>query len=105
MAQSRTAFTWRELDTVKVLGRDEPVRIYEPLADKNRETQEQGMVASTYAEGLACWRARDFGKAAEWFGQTASIDPASALFAKRADKLASRPPQPDWAPVNTLEGK
>ncbi len=105
VARTGSAFTWRELDTVKVLGRDEPVGIYEPLAEKNRETQEQGMRAASYAEGLKCWRAREFARAAEWFGRNLDDDLPSRLFARRAGELASSPPPPDWRPVNTLEGK
>jgi adenylate cyclase len=105
VAQSRSAFTWRELDTVKVQGRDEPITVYEPLAEKNKETQEQSIRATTYAKGLAFWRARDFAKAAELFESAAGDDPPSRYFAKRARALAANPPPADWTPVNTLEGK
>ncbi|MBW7961898.1 CHASE2 domain-containing protein [Bradyrhizobium sp. BR 10261] len=103
--QSRSAYTWRELDMVKVQGRDEPIRVYEPLAEKNQETQEQGMRAATYARGLACWRAREFAKATELFESVAGDDPPSRYFAKRARSMAANPPPADWTPVNTLEAK
>ncbi|MDN3278489.1 adenylate/guanylate cyclase domain-containing protein [Frankia sp. RB7] len=103
--QSRSAYTWRELDLVRVQGRDEPIIVYEPLAEKNQETQEQGIRAATYARGLACWRARDFAKAAELFEGASGDDPPCRYFAKRARILAANPPPADWTPVNTLEGK
>lgn len=103
--KSRSAYTWRELDMVRVQGRDEPIRVYEPLAEKNQETQEQGVRAATYAMGLACWRARDFAKAAELFESAAGDDPPCKYFARRARTLAAHPPPADWTPVNTLEGK
>ncbi|WP_439405980.1 CHASE2 domain-containing protein [Bradyrhizobium sp. DASA03076] len=103
--QSRSAYTWRELDMVKVQGRDEPIRVYEPLTEKNQETEEQGLRAATYARALACWRARDFARAAELFESAAGDDPPSRYFAKRARALAANPPPADWTPVNTLEGK
>ena len=105
MSQSRGAYTWRELDTVRVQGRDEPIRVYEPLAAMNRETQEQGRRAAIYARGLACWRARDFAQAADVFESAAVDDPPCRYFAKRARALAANPPPADWTPVNTLEGK
>jgi adenylate cyclase len=105
VSQSRGAYTWRELDMVRVQGRDEPIKVYEPLAEKNQETQEQGLRAATYAKGLACWRARDFAKAAELFESAAGDDPPCRYFAKRARALAANPPPADWTPVNTLEGK
>ena len=105
MAQTGDTFAWRELDAIRVLGRGEAIQVFEPLADKGAESAEQTKVATAYAEGLACWRAREFSKAAEAFDGVAKIDPASALFAKRAKALAANPPSPEWTPVNTLEGK
>jgi adenylate cyclase len=102
VAESGGAYTWRELDLVRVQGRDEPIRVYEPLAGKN--LQDQGH-ATAYAEGLACWRARDFAKAAELFESAAGDDPPCRYFASRARALAANPPPADWTPVNTLEGK
>lgn len=103
--QSRSAYTWRELDLIRVHGRGEPIRVYEPLANKDQETQEQSNRAAIYAKGLACWRARDFAQAAQLFESTAGDDPPSRYFARRAQALAANPPAPDWTPVNTLEGK
>lgn len=105
VSQSRNEYTWRELDLVRVQGRDEPITVYEPLAEKNKETQEKAIRAATYAKGLASWRARDFAKAAELFESAAGDDPPCRYFAKRARALATNPPPADWTPVNTLEGK
>jgi adenylate cyclase len=105
MAQTGDAFAWRELDAIRVLGRGEAIKVFEPLADNGAESADQAKIAAAYAEGLSCWRARDFTKAADAFGQMAETDPASALFATRAQAFTANPPPPDWTPVNTLEGK
>ncbi|MET4045523.1 adenylate cyclase [Bradyrhizobium sp. RT6a] len=105
VAQTGNTFTWRELDAIKVIGRGEAIKVFEPIAEKGTESAGQTKVAAAYAEGLACWRAREFAKAADAFGQTAEMDPASALFGKRAIVLATNPPGSDWTPVNILEGK
>lgn len=105
MAQTGDTFAWRELDAIRVLGRGEAIKVFEPLAGKGAESAEQAKIAATYAEGLACWRAQEFAKAADAFEKMAKADPASALFAKRAKALTANPPPPDWTPVNTLEGK
>ncbi|UPK34016.1 adenylate/guanylate cyclase domain-containing protein [Bradyrhizobium sp. 186] len=105
MAQTGDAFAWRELDAIKVLGRGEAIKVFEPLAEKGAESAEQKKVTVAYAEGLTSWRAREFAKSVEAFESMATIDPASALFGKRARALAVNPPPPDWTPVNTLEGK
>lgn len=105
MAQTGGTFAWRELDAIRVMGRGEAIKVFEPLADKGAESTEQTKVAAAYADGLACWRTREFARAAEAFDGVAKIDPASALFARRAKALAANPPSPEWTPVNTLEGK
>ena len=105
MAQAGDSFAWRELDAIRVLGRGEAIKVFEPLAEKGAESEEKTKLAAAYAEGLACWRAREFAKAVDAFERTATIDPPSSLFAKRARALTVNPPPPDWTPVNTLEGK
>ncbi|WP_375310710.1 adenylate/guanylate cyclase domain-containing protein [Bradyrhizobium sp. A5] len=105
VAQTGDSFAWRELDAIRVLGRGEAIKVFEPLAEKGAESAEQKTVAAAYAEGLACWRAREFAKAADAFEGAAMNDQASGLFARRAKAYSINPPPPDWTPVNTLEGK
>ncbi len=90
---------------IRVLGRGEAIKVFEPLAERGAETAEQMRAAAGYAEGLAHWRAREFAKAADCFDHVAATDTPSALFAKRAKELAAYPPSADWTPVNTLKGK
>jgi adenylate cyclase len=98
-------FAWRELDAIRVKGRTRPVKIYDPLAERGRESPEQAGRAAIYAEGLTRWRARDFAGAVRCFTRTADADPPAARFLLRAQQLAAHPPGSDWEPVFTLEGK
>ncbi|MFY9625644.1 MAG: adenylate/guanylate cyclase domain-containing protein [Rhodoplanes sp.] len=98
-------FIWRELDAIRVKGRTQPVRIYGPVAERGRETPEQMALAAAYAEGLACWRARDFAGARDCFARIADADRPAALFLQRIKKIVARPLDPDWEPVFSLEGK
>ena len=98
-------FLWRELDAIRVKGRAQPMKIYEPLAEAGKETPEQAAQAQAYARGLAAWRERDFSGAMMAFSSTAKEDPPAAMFLERAKAYAYKPPGPDWEPVNTLEGK
>src|SRR4029077_10664855 len=98
-------FAWRELDTVRVQGRDEPVSIYEPLARHGEETPEQKVVTAAYRHALACWSARDFAGCIAAVAPVAAADPPSAILLQRAKKLLAHPPAHDWDAVNTLEGK
>jgi adenylate cyclase len=100
-----TAFVWRELDAIRVKGRTQAVRIYEPLGPVSEVAPQRMSHAVTYAEGLACYRARDFAAAAEHFAKAAYADPPSARFLLRARELVRHPPGPDWEPVNALEEK
>ncbi|WP_038966597.1 adenylate/guanylate cyclase domain-containing protein, partial [Bradyrhizobium diazoefficiens] len=105
VAQTGDAFAWRELDAIRVQGRGEAIKVFEPLAERDGESAEQKKVTALYAEGLACWRAREFAKAVDAFDRLAKVDPPSSMFAKRARALVANPPPLEWTPVNTLEGK
>ena len=105
VALTGAKFAWRELDAIRVKGRVDPVKIYEPLAESGQQTPRQSTNAAAYAEGLGCWRARDFADAVKCFDRVAEVDPPSALFRKRAKQLADNPPPQEWVAVNTLEGK
>jgi adenylate cyclase len=100
-----SAFAWRELDSIRVQGRDEPVGIYEPLARHGEETSEQKVVTAAYGHALTCWRRRDFVRCAEALAPVAAADPPSAILLQRSKKFLAHPPAPDWDAVNTLEGK
>jgi adenylate cyclase len=102
---TRTTFVWRELDVIRVQGRSQQVKIFEPLALAGQATADQLAVAGSYAEGLARWRARDFAGAAASFARFADYDPPSGAFLARAKVCVTRPPDADWEPINVLEGK
>jgi len=96
---------WRELDTVRVVGRSGQVRIYEPIALADELTEKQRALIEVYAKGLACWRAADFAGASGHFGRIAESDPPALFFLQRCRKLIVQPPPADWDHVHTLESK
>lgn len=96
---------WREIDAIRVKGRTQAVRVFEPLAAAEQETVEQAAQRMAYAEALSAWRARDFTAAAAGFARFAAVDAAAAKFEQRAREKAAQPPGADWEPVNTLEDK
>jgi len=98
-------FAWRELDSIRVQGRDEPVSIYEPLARHGEDTPEQKVIAAAYAHALVCWRHRDFAGCIAALAPIGAADPPSAILLQRAKTFLLHPPAPDWDAVNTLEGK
>ncbi|HSR06528.1 MAG TPA: adenylate/guanylate cyclase domain-containing protein, partial [Bryobacteraceae bacterium] len=105
VALTGAKFVWRELDTIRVVGRTSSVRIYELMAEAGQETAQQAASRVSYAEGLAQWRNREFEAAVKSFERFADVDKPSALFLDRANAFASDPPAQDWEPVNTLLAK
>jgi adenylate cyclase len=96
---------WRELDIARVVGRIDPVKIFEPLAEAGMETTTQKACASAYAEGLKRWRSRDFAGAFRYFGEFADRDPPSSSFLQRAAILMRQPPGLEWSPITALDSK
>jgi len=105
VAQAGNAFAWRELDAIRVKGRNQALKIYELLAPADGITAAQQQVVANYADGLSHWRAREFDQAATAFGRSAESDRPSALFRNRARELASNPPGADWDPIRSLQEK
>jgi adenylate cyclase len=96
---------FREIDHVRVIGRQAPVRIFEPLARREELTAEHQEIESRYALALREFRNREFGTAAAAFQALASAVPAASAFARRAMDLAVSPPPADWEGIHDLERK
>jgi adenylate cyclase len=105
VALTGQAFVWRELDTIRVKGRTEAVRIFEPLGLADQVASDLISRARAYGEGLMRYRTRDFAGAADAFARVARDDAPSAYFLARARELARRPPGADWEPINVQEEK
>jgi adenylate cyclase len=99
------SFTWRELDTIRVQGREEPINVYEPLAPLGAETMEQKAWSDAYGRALECWRRRDFAGCVDYLTPAAAADPPSASLLLRAKHFMLHPPGANWLAITTLEGK
>ncbi|MFL5385749.1 MAG: CHASE2 domain-containing protein [Longimicrobiaceae bacterium] len=111
-------FTWREvqahlvgreIDRVRVPGRDEPVGVYELIATKEQGVDERtAALVSGFAEALALCRARQFGAALEAFESLAEQYPddgPTAVYLERCQKNTVVPPPLDWDGVYQLASK
>ena len=105
MKAAGRGIVWRELDTIRVVGRQEPVVIFEPLALRDQETARQTECAAGYALGLLRWRSADFAGAAEAFAAFAGEDAPAARFLERAQRLLQSGRARDWTPVHDLASK
>lgn len=104
VALAGSGFAWRELDEVRVKGRNQALKIFELMARSDQLSETQQALIKAYGEGLAHWRAREFHLATEAFGRSAAADKPSALFRERAEQMAQQPGG-DWEPIRTLQEK
>jgi adenylate cyclase len=96
---------WREIDRVRVVGRDTPVALFEPLGAAGEIAAERQVLADAFAAALAAYRAGHFADAAVMFDALADSDPPSRIFARRARQLEALPPPLSWEAVTNLETK
>ncbi len=96
---------FREIDLIKVLGKDNEVRIFEPLGLADTLTGEQRADLDVYAQALAIYRKGEFSEAAAAFATLAERDPAADHMAKRCETYQKKPPDPDWDGIFVLDSK
>jgi adenylate cyclase len=96
------AFLARELDLIRVKGRQTPVKIYE-LIGKGGEKELPFL--DTFAEGLAEYKNRLWDRAELHFGSIASHDPPSKTYLERCRHYKTDPPRENWDGVFTQEAK
>ena len=98
----------RELDLIRVVGKEQAIRVFELLERKNQASVEMASLAGVFAEGLEAYRARDFATAEAQFQQCLKILPGdgpSTTYIARCHAYRDNPPTPDWDGVFTLETK
>ena len=83
-------FTFREIDLVRVKGKQKPVAVYELMVDNHE-------IVAPFAEGMELYRARDFARALPLFETLAANgDGASALYQGRCRDFLLHPPEELW---------
>jgi adenylate cyclase len=100
-----TAVAWREIDTVRVVGRSGPVRIYEPMGLARDVTEKEVSRMQVYADGLRRWRSQDFAGAGQIFERLSATDPPARFFLERCRQLIQNPPAPGWDHIYSLHSK
>lgn len=99
----------RELDLLQVIGKQEPVKVYELLGLKDLQlTENQKQALELYQEGLKLYRERNFQEAAAYMEQTYKLDPSchtAQIYVERANLYQIAPPPPDWNGVFVMTSK
>lgn len=98
----------RELDSVRVKGKANPVKIYELLGMQGEVTQNLQDFISRFETGLARYRDCRWDEASGMFEEALRIRPGDApsrLYLGRIEKLKKDPPPQGWDGVFTMESK
>jgi adenylate cyclase len=101
-AAVRDVILCRELDILRVKGKDEPTRVYEVVGEIGTES---GWI-TRYADGLALYRAGKWDEAITVFDELIAQrnDSASYEMKRRCLEFRQHPPS-DWDGIRTLESK
>jgi adenylate cyclase len=98
----------REIDFLTVLGRTEPVRVYEVLGHSGSLSDAEQKLCASFAEGLAAYRARDWDRSERCFAQCLAVMPTdgpATVFRRRLQLLRGKPLPMDWDGVWRLTEK
>ncbi len=98
----------RELDSIRVVGKTEPERVFEVLGAKGQVPADTLMRRDLFAEGLDAYRRGKWAEAKAAFARCLegdAADPAARTFLERVERLAAEPPREAWTGVWSLVGK
>ncbi|MBD3306284.1 CHASE2 domain-containing protein [candidate division KSB3 bacterium] len=93
--------TVRELDTVRVKGRDEPVIIYELFGYGSLYAKQQDLLAM-FSAGIEAYKQRQWSEAIGCFQDVLKLDredTPSKIYIDRCVQYSHHPPPPDWQGV------
>ncbi|HET6970237.1 MAG TPA: hypothetical protein VFH92_03845, partial [Phenylobacterium sp.] len=99
--------TLREIDLIRVKGKDRPVAVYESLGYRAREPGLKGLLA-LHAAGIEAYRARNWAAAGKAFDGALELYPADGpalVYRERCALMAKTPPPDDWDGVWNLTEK
>jgi adenylate cyclase len=105
--QSGDSFVVRELDVVRVKGRDQPVTIYH-LLDIAERRNHYTQLLSLHDEALKLYRARRWDEARQVFSRILESRPhdrVARLYVERCEVVRRQAPTEHWTHVTTLRHK
>lgn len=106
LAVARVSF--REVDQLRVVGKETPVRVFEPLGPTGRVDAARLETARRYELALGLYRRRDFKGALKELDallEAAPGDGPGAWLAGECEKLVAHPPGPGWEGVTQADEK
>lgn len=101
--QMGDAFPAREISQVAVVGRKEPVRVYEPMLRESLDSQKTKLMEQ-FARALSFFYRGDFATARSIFSSAAGEDPVARAYVSKCDDLLADPPA-NWQGVWVITTK
>lgn len=89
----------REIDLIRVIGKDEPIRIYELIGVRIDIKPQQIAWRDSFEQGLSAYRKQEWNIAEKHFTTCLTINPQDQpcqLFLQRIENLRQKPPVHDW---------
>ncbi|HIB43386.1 MAG TPA: adenylate/guanylate cyclase domain-containing protein, partial [Nitrospina sp.] len=106
--QAKDEIEVRELDLIRVVGKLEPVKIYELLGKKGEISETSKQVLPIFNEGYELYKRREWNNSAECFQKVLEIDEndgPSLTHLERCITFQIHPPPEDWDGVYTMGSK
>jgi adenylate cyclase len=103
----KNEFTCMELDSVRVKGKEQPVKIYNLTGDKDLPDMQEEIV-NQFNQAVNLYKKRKWGKAIHIFENITAMDPnlyAAEVYIERCLDLKKNPPPRDWDGVYTMTTK
>jgi len=101
-------FIFRELDCVRVKGKDKPVFIYEPVCEAGKEDKGVMDELELYGEAIQFYRAQNWDLAEQHFVNLHKMNPQRYLYEMYIERVAyfrQKPPEEGWDGVFTYKSK
>ena len=103
----------RDLDNVRVMGKNEPVKVWELISEVGKEPEKYKKILPAYHEALDLYKKQEWEKAIEAFKASDSLEDMfsgrktnpSRIYIPRCEHFMANPPGDDWDGVWTLTSK
>ena len=103
----------RDLDNVRVLGKSEPVKVFELISEIGQEPEKYKKILPAYHEALDLYKNQEWKKAIEAFKASDSLEDMfpgrktnpSRIYIPRCEHFLDNPPGDNWDGVWTLTSK
>lgn len=101
-------FAYRELDCVRVKGKDKPVKIFEPIGPADQLSESERAELALYNQALGLYRSQNWSQAQTAFEQLFKLNPNRTLYTlylERINHFVQNPPETDWDGTYTFTTK